>query len=102
MEKNGVWLDSAELYNPASGRFTIAGKMNTRRAGATATLLPNGKVLIAGGNDGPGKSLASAEIYDPLTNTFSPTGNLNTPRGHAIAILLKTGKVLDRRRECRW
>jgi len=94
MERNGVWLDTAELYNPVSGRFTIAGKMTTRRAGATATLLPNGKVLLAGGNDGPGKSLASAEIYDPLTNTFSATGNLNTPRGHAIAILLKTNKVL--------
>jgi hypothetical protein len=94
MEKNGVWLDSAELYNPASGRFTTVGKMSTRRAGATATLLANGKVLVAGGNDGSGKSLASAELYDPVSNSFSATGNLNVPRGHAIAILLKTGKVL--------
>jgi hypothetical protein len=94
MEQNGVWLDSAELYDPAKGRFSAIGKMSTRRAGATATLLPNGKVLIAGGNDGSGKSLASAEIYDPDTNTFSATGNLSFPRGHAIAVLLKTGKVL--------
>ena len=94
MERNGVWLDSAELYDPAKGRFSLIGKMSTRRAGATATLLPNGKVLIAGGNDGSGKSLASAEIYDPETNTFSPTGNLGFPRGHATATLLKTGKVL--------
>jgi len=68
--------------------------MSARRAGATATLLPNGKVLIAGGNDGSGKSLASAEIYDPDTNTFSATGSLSFPRGHAIAVLLKNGKVL--------
>jgi hypothetical protein len=94
MEQNGVWLDSAELYDPAKGRFSAIGKMSARRAGATATLLPNGKVLIAGGNDGSGKSLASAEIYDPDTNTFSATGNLSFPRGHAIAVLLKTGKVL--------
>jgi hypothetical protein len=94
MEQNGVWLDSAELYDPAKGRFSPIGKMSARRAGATATLLPNGKVLIAGGDDGSGKSLASAEIYDPDTNTFSATGNLSIPRGHAIAVLLKTGKVL--------
>lgn len=94
MEQNGVWLDSAELYDPAKGRFSAIGKMSARRAGATATLLPNGKVLIAGGNEGSGRSLASAEIYDPDTNTFSSTGSMNFPRGHAIAVLLKTGKVL--------
>lgn len=94
MEENGVWLDSAELYDPAKGRFSLIGKMSTQRAGATATLLPSGKVLIAGGTDGSGKNLASAEIYDPDTNTFSATGSLSFPRGHAIATLLKTGKVL--------
>jgi len=94
MEQNGVWLDSAELYDPAKGRFSLIGKMSARRAGATATLLPNGKVLIAGGTDGSGKNLASAEIYDPDTNTFSATGSMSFRRGHAIAVLLKTGKVL--------
>lgn len=94
MTRNGVWLDSAELYDPANGQFIPTNRLHSPRAGATATLLSNGKVLIAGGNDGSGKSLASAELYDPDTGTFSETGSMNTPRGHAIAVLLKTGRVL--------
>jgi hypothetical protein len=94
MQRNGVWLDTAEIYDPESGRFEAIGKMHARRAGATATLLPDGKVLIAGGTDGTGRNHASAELYDPSTNGFSMTGNLSTPRSHAIAALLSTGKVL--------
>jgi hypothetical protein len=94
MERNGVWLDSAEIYDPATGRFTETAKMHQERAGAAAILLENGKVLVAGGNDASGKSLASAEIFDPATNTFSITGSMSTPRGHAGAVLLKTGRVL--------
>ncbi|MGC2695965.1 MAG: kelch repeat-containing protein [Candidatus Angelobacter sp.] len=94
MSRNGVWLDSAELYDPVIDRFVPAGKMSSARAGATATLLPNGTVLIAGGNDGSGKSLASAEIYDPATNRFSGTGGMSTPRSHAAAVRLMTGKIL--------
>jgi Kelch motif protein/galactose oxidase-like protein len=94
LARNGVWLDSAELYDPTSGSFTATAKMHERRAGATATVLPDGRVLIAGGNSGSGASLASAEIYDPATGSFSPTGSMAASRGHAIAMRLKTGKVL--------
>ncbi|HZD95538.1 MAG TPA: kelch repeat-containing protein [Candidatus Sulfotelmatobacter sp.] len=94
MNRNGVWLDSAEIYDPVSGRFAPTAKMLGARAGATATLLANGKVLVAGGNDGSGKSLASAEIYDPGTGSFSGTGSMTMPRGHAVAVQLKTGKIL--------
>jgi hypothetical protein len=94
MERNGVWLDSSELYDPDSGRFTPSGRMLSRRAGAMAVLLRNGKVLIAGGTDGSGKSLASSELFDPLTGTFSAGPVMFSPRSHGVAVLLKDGRVL--------
>ena len=78
-----------------AGSFTITGSMNTARANHTATLLPNGKVLIAGVSVGlQPQLLATAELYDPSTGRFTPTGSMNTPRGHAAAVLLASGKVL--------
>ncbi len=94
MERNGVWLDTAEVYDPETGHFAPAGKMISRRAGAMAVLLGNGKVLIAGGTDGSGRSLSSTEIYDPATNSFVPGASMNFPRAHGVAVLMKDGKVL--------
>ena len=56
-------LASAELYDPTAGTFTATRDMTAMRVGHTATLLPNGKVLIAGGDDGD-NALASAELYE--------------------------------------
>lgn len=94
MQRNGVWLDSAEIYNPARGQFLPAARMLSRRAGAMAVLLASGKVLIAGGTDGSGKSLHSTEIYDPEKNAFSPGPDMLAPRAHGVAVLLRSGKVL--------
>ena len=62
-----------------------------------ATLLPSGKVLIAGGS-APGEYTAhillSAELYDPATGTFTPTGSLPTGGGGSTATLLPSAKVL--------
>jgi hypothetical protein len=87
-------LGTAELYDPASGIFKSIANMITPRADHSATLLADGRVLIAGGRDSQGGWLASAEIYDPSTRIFTATGSMSIPRAGHTATLLNSGKVL--------
>jgi N-acetylneuraminic acid mutarotase len=87
-------LSSAEIYDPAAGTFSATGSMSVPREGHTATMLRDGRVLIAGGSDNGIHTLDSAEIFDPSSGTFSRTGHLHQPRVAHVAALLGTGKVL--------
>jgi hypothetical protein len=102
-DSNGTPTGEAELFDPATGTFSATGSMSMPRIFHTATLLPDGRVLIVGGtvdldlggtSDTPDPTMQTAELYDPATGTFTATGSPGMPRiGHAAA-LLSDGRVL--------
>jgi hypothetical protein len=93
----GPYESSAEVFDPSTNSFSSAGigSMTEERQDAVAAPLPDGRVLVAGGEHG-GWVLANAEIFDPATNTFSSAGvgSMSTYRPGAVAAPLPDGRVL--------
>jgi hypothetical protein len=87
-------LASAEVYDLATGKWAATSAMAKDRQAHTATMLPNGRVLVVGGEDSSGTRLSSVEIYDPATGTWTATGALANGRKWHTANLLPNGKVL--------
>lgn len=87
-------LADAELFDPASGKFQRTGSLVRSRWGHTATLLEDGRVLIAGGINEEEGLTASAEIYDPAKGTFRAISPMQFRRSSHAAVLLPDGRVL--------
>src|SRR5688572_16841775 len=89
---------SAALAQLPTGSFTRIPSMAVPRMGHSATLLSDGRVLVAGGYSSSVRRmdtlLDAVELYDPTSRTFSPTGRMTTPRAHHAAALLPDGRVL--------
>jgi WD40 repeat protein len=97
-----VSLDRAELYHAATGTFSNAGKLRVARASHSATLLPNGVVLVAGGYDlgfdGDAdpyvETMFAAELFNPTTFNSTPATSLVSARAEHTATVLNNGQVL--------
>ena len=86
-------LDSAEVFDPATGQWSSAGNMSQSRQGHSATLLDDGTVLVAGGDAGE-SPFQSSEIYDPSSGAWNATGDMSDARERPTATLLEDGRVL--------
>lgn len=85
---NAAVLDTVELYDPAADAWTSGGTLSTPRSGHSATLLADGRVLVAGGSG------ATAELFDPASKTWSATGSMGEGRRSHFAVLLQDGRVI--------
>jgi len=85
---------SAGAAPPPPGTWRITASMHVGRILPTATVLNDGRVLVAGGEDEHNNPIASAELYSPATRTWSMTGSMTTARVFHTATLLPDGKVL--------
>ena len=89
-----VILTVASPIVAASGSFSNTGSMNVVRIDHTATLLANGEVLVAGGDNNTTGYLSSAEVYNPAAGKWTLTGSMTVPREGHDAVLLSNGRVL--------
>ncbi len=93
---NITFLTDALVFEPSTSSWSAAGALATARIFHTATLMPTGKVLIAGGGDVVSPNFlpaATAELYDLNSNAWAATGSLENGRGHHSSTLLSNGKA---------
>ncbi|BDA45943.1 probable Kelch-like protein 17 [Coccomyxa sp. Obi] len=94
-----VFLNSSEIYDPMTGKWTSTGSMSTPRGAFQMVVLPNGTALAAGGtpdnlNTATPVSLNSSEIYDPATGRWTATGSMLSGRVQFQMVRLLNGNAL--------
>jgi N-acetylneuraminic acid mutarotase/transcription elongation GreA/GreB family factor len=89
-----VHLNSTVIYNPVANAWTSGAPLLHARFSHAATLLQDGRILVAGGNNFDTGVMTSVEIYNPTTNSWSAAASLSTPRASASASTLPDGRVL--------
>jgi uncharacterized protein (TIGR03437 family) len=87
----GQTLNSAEIFDPATGQFASTGAMQFQRNTFFAVRLASGKVLVGQSSEHP---FESAELFDPASGTFAVTGSMSETRDYVSATLLSSGQVL--------
>ena len=85
--------NTAEIYNPITNSWAPAGEFEVNRAGHSATVLRDGRVLVAGGA-GPASTIAKAEIYDPDKNAWYSAGSLALARTGHSAAMMSDGRII--------
>ena len=89
-------INQAQLFHPTTRTFSATGSMNVARRDHTATLLPDGKVLITGGQDNLGGPTNSAELYDPATGKFTQTDSMIEGRRlHTASLISQPGQGVE-------
>jgi Kelch motif len=89
-----AFIATAELYNPSTGQWSPTGTLPSARRYQAAVLLPNGQVLVAGGQDSSFSSIADAALYNPATGSWQTTASMHENRAAPVAELLGNGTVL--------
>lgn len=95
VDASGTALNTAEVYDPTTGHWSLTGTMSYARAGFSMTVLPDGRVVAAGGYaTSPSQALATADLFDPTTGGWTATGSLITARRYQAATSLGDGSVM--------
>lgn len=90
----GHWSAQCDVYDPKTNTWKPTGDLHIARRGHTATVLPDGRVLVAGGQDRDEKPIAEVEIWDPSTGAWTIAAKLREPRSYHAAVLLPRSRVM--------